>query len=139
MIKISIKPEKKEFILPDLKVVEKRQEFYNLGRKLRNSGDLQGAIDAYTNYSLWLSDEDKHIPFDWIADIHKQLGNKLESIQNKIIYAQGCSLNLSIEVYKAIEINCKEIGEKKLELKAKELKRDAQLKLIESINRKKQI
>jgi len=82
--------------------IQKRQEFYWLGRKYQEQGNYTEAIEAYKTYSTHLADEDKHIPHQWISDFYEKLGKKEKSLFHLGKYAQGCTPPRAAEVFKEI-------------------------------------
>ncbi len=95
--------------ISELSQIRKRQHFYWLGRKHKENGDIEEAIDAYLTYSTYLDPNDEHIPHQWVSDFYSQLGDIENSLFHLEVFAKGCSPPKAAEVYK-------EIGEKNLEL-----------------------
>lgn len=93
--------------------IGKRQHYYWLARKHADEKDIVTAIVAYTEYSMHLADEDKHIPHQWIAEFCEQLGDLEKSLYHLEEFAQGCTPPKAAEVFK-------EIGEKYLVLNNRE-------------------
>lgn len=83
-------------------IIKKRQEFYFLGQQHEENKDLQKAIDAYKTYSSFLSDADKHIPYQWISKIYDQLGEAKQSLLALEKFANGCTPPKAAEVYKEL-------------------------------------
>ena len=97
----------------ELNAIRKRQEYYWLGRKYADENDLPKAIEAYKTYSTHLSEEDKHIPHQWISKFYDQLGETEKSLSHLEEFAKGCTPPRAAEVYK-------ELGEKYLTVQAVE-------------------
>lgn len=98
----------------DSNTLGNRSKYYQLGRQRKEEGKFIEAIEAYIEYSTFLSEEDQHIPFKWIGEIYDLLGNQIESIKSKIEYAKGCSFSLSIEIYRELQIQCNDLNNDKL-------------------------
>jgi hypothetical protein len=84
----------------ELNAIRKRQEYYWLGRKYADENDLPKAIEAYKTYSTHLSEEDKHIPHQWISKFYDQLGETEKSLSHLEEFAKGCTPPRAAEVYK---------------------------------------
>lgn len=72
----------------------KQQELYELyqkGRQFESESKWQEAIETYIAYSKALDPKDQYIPYYWIAQFYRNLGEDEASIQAKIKYASGCS------------------------------------------------
>lgn len=54
--------------------IQKRQQFYFLGKKHEDEGNFLDAIEAYKIYSTHLEESDKHIPHQWIFEFYEKLG-----------------------------------------------------------------
>lgn len=89
--------------------LNKRQEFYWLGRKHQEENNLPQAIEAYKTYSTHLAEEDQHIPHQWISKFYDQLGETEKSLFHLEEFAKGCTPPRAAEVYK-------ELGEKHLKI-----------------------
>ena len=100
---------KKRKMIINQNIIKKRQEFYWLGRKFADENNLLKAIEAYKTYSTYLSDEDKHIPQQWIFKFYEDLGEVEKSLYHLEEFAKGCTPPKAAEVFK-------EVGEKFLKI-----------------------
>ena len=82
--------------------IKQRQHYYSLGRKLKEEGKWNDAIDAYVKYSESLELVDKHIPFIWISDLYQKLGNTKDAIVYLKLFWEGSSITKKKEVEKMI-------------------------------------
>jgi tetratricopeptide (TPR) repeat protein len=122
--------ETQEFIDPSPlfsgRTIKLRQDFYFLGRTHELAGNVREAIDTYKQYALHLKEEDRHIPYQWISDLHAQLGEEKEALSSLERFAEGCKPPRAEKVYREIgerykKINDQASAESALQ-KAKELK-----------------
>jgi len=70
-----------------------RQKYYWEGRKEKEEDNNMKAIALFQLYSEQLDPLDKHIPFQWIAQLYGSLGDPLNEAKYYEMYAHGCSPN----------------------------------------------
>lgn len=87
------------------KSIKKRQFYYFQGSEYEKENQLEKAIKSYLDYSGVLSEEDQHIPHQWISKLYERLGDKENSLIHLELFADGSTDARKSEVYK-------EIGEK---------------------------
>ncbi|MEL7119227.1 MAG: hypothetical protein AAFO07_07300 [Bacteroidota bacterium] len=80
--------------------IQKRQDYFWLGRKYEEDNDLPAAIEAYKTYSTHLADTDQHIPNLWISKFYDQLEEPEQALFHLEAYAKGCSNIIAAKVYK---------------------------------------
>jgi tetratricopeptide (TPR) repeat protein len=97
-----------------------RQKYYFEGKACEASGDFYGAIRAYETYSTWLKTEDRHIPFQWIADLFLRLGKEEEALQYLSKHAAGCSAPRAADMFRQIGSEYERLKQFELALEAYE-------------------
>ncbi|RMG22715.1 MAG: hypothetical protein D6732_25450 [Methanobacteriota archaeon] len=80
--------------------ITKRQLHYWKGKHLEDIGDFKGAIEEYLKYSQWLSEEDRHIPHYWIADLYRKLGKINKYVDHLLIFAYKTPPNQAASLLK---------------------------------------
>jgi tetratricopeptide (TPR) repeat protein len=97
-----------------------RQKHYFEGKACEAAEDFLGAIQAYETYSTWLKPEDRHIPFQWIADLYLRLGNEEEALQYLSKHAAGCSAPRAADLFRQIGSEYERLNNLELALEAYE-------------------
>lgn len=91
--------------------LSKRQKYYFLGREKREQGLYQEAIAAFEEYSRWLAAKDKHIPYLWISELQKLIGQTEAALESLEKFARGCQPARSADLFKEIGLAHEERNE----------------------------